>query len=465
MYNYYFQKFNFVWLLDLKYGLFHSLYDSGLNTSMQFLSMKFLYLNYQGLQELPPYFIEAQNLLYLNLSHNIIQTVKENAFALMHNIQSLSFVSNKLISLESDFFKDLSSLSHLYLSDSPLTHIAANTFSKNPDLMVIRSEWYMICCVAFAIKDCQPQNHFVSLCSTLISSDTQRMAVMTQGIIIIICNVGALVVQCVVSNRRKSETYRIVSLIIADWLMGVYLLAIATVDLTYNAVFYRIASEWPNSVTCITVGLINYISSEMSLLILSILSFYRMISISSVGGMESMKSQVKLTCVLAWSAVVISGVSYTVYLFNQNMGVSKNMCILLGISDQGFKSPLEYIFQIIFVSINFIFLAVIIVSMASLFHKVTKSYQLVVRTSGRHAKSQNMRLIHTGLKMLLLLVCNVFTWMPFLTVSIMLLCGLPVHENVLQWVVVIGIPICACTDPILYNLASLRAHLKVSSLQ
>ena len=459
MYNY-FQKFNCVWLLDLKYGLFHSLYGSGLNTSMNFVSVKFLYLNYQGLQALPPYFIEAQNLLYLNLSSNIIQAVKENAFSLMHNIQRLSFVSNKLISLESDFVEELSFLSHLYLSDNPLTHIVANTFSKNPELMVIRSEWYMICCVAFVIKDCQPQKQFVSSCSNLISSNAQRTIVLTQGIIIIICNVGALVVQCVVNKRTKSETYLIVSLIMADWLMGVYLLAMATVDLTYSAIFYQIVSEWTNSMTCIIIGLINYISSEMSLLILSILSFYRMISISKVGGMEFMKSQVKITCVLAWSAIVISGVSYTVYLFNQNMGVRNSMCILLGISDQGFKSTLEYIFQVIFVSMNMIFLAVIIVSMASLFHKVIKSYQLVVRTSGKHAKYQNIRLIHTGLRMLLLLVCNVFTWIPFLAVSIMLLCGLPVHENVLQWVVVIGIPICACTDPILYNLASLRAHSK-----
>ena len=446
--------------LDLKYGLFHSLYEKALNTTVYFLSVKFLYLNYQGLQALPSHFIEAPNLLYLNLSYNIIQTVKENAFVLMHNIQSLSLVSNKLISLESDFFKDLSSLSHLYLSDNPLTHIAANTFSKNPDLMVIRSEWYMICCVAFVIKDFQPQKQFVSSCSNLIPSDAQRMAVVTQGIVIIICNVGAMVLHCVLSHRVKCEKYLIVSLIIADCLMGVYLLAIATVDLTYNAIFYQIVSEWTNGMTCITVGLINYISSEMSLLILSILSFYRMISISKVGGMEFMKSQVKITCDLALSAIVLSGVSYIVYLFNQNMRVRNNMCILLGISDQGFISPLEYIFQVIFVSMNLIFLAVIIVSMAFLFHKVIKSYQLLVRTSGKHAKSHNMRLIHTGLRMLLLLVCNVFTWIPFLTVSIMLLCGLSVHENVLQWVVVIGIPICACADPILYNLASLRAHLK-----
>ena len=242
--------------------------------------------------------------------------------------------------------------------------------------------------------------------------------------------------------------------------MGVYLLAIAIVDLIYNTIFYQIVSEWTNSMTCIIIALVNFVSSETSLLILSILSFFRMLSISKIGGMLVFKSEVKVTCACAWIAIVITGVAYAAYLFTHNMEVRNNMCILTGVSHQRYITSLEYIFQIAFIGVSLIFLIVIIVSMACIFHTVIKSSKLVAKSSGHHAKSHSLRLFHTGLRLLILLVCNVFTWLPFLTVSIMLLCGVSVHESVLQWVVVLSIPICACTDPVLYNLVSLKVHLK-----
>ena len=461
IYNNYFSKLSYIWLLDIKYGLFYSQLEQGVNTPRSFLSVKFLYLNHQGLRVLPPYFIEGPNIIYANLSHNSIQSVQENVFSLTPNIQILSFVSNKLTSLESHFCSGLSLLSHLYLSDNPLIHIAVNVFLENPDLTVIRSEWYMVCCVAFVVRDCKPQNYFVSSCSDLISSDAQVIAIMIQGIIVIVGNVGALILQCVATHGAKSEKYLIVSLIFADLLMGAYLLAIAAVHLTYNAVFYQIVSEWTSSITCITVGLVNFVSSEMSLLILSTLSFFRMISIEKFGGMMHMKSQVKITCACAWVAIVTVGISYTGYLFLQSLEIRNNMCILFGVSHQRNITPLEYIFQVLFICLNLIFLFVIVISMALIFHRVIKSQQLVAQSRGRHEKSQNVRLIRTGIRLLLLLICNVLTWIPFLTVSIVSFCGLNVHDYILQWVVVLGVPICAGTDPILYNLVSLKARITV----
>ena len=460
LYNDYIHKLNYVWLLDLRHGLFYSRLEQRLSTSNRFLSLKFLYLNHQGLQALPPSFIEGPNILYLNLSHNIIQSVQENAFSLMQNIKSLSFVSNELTSLESHFCHDLTLLSHLYLSENPLIHITTDVFLNNGYLIMIRSEWYMVCCVAFATKDCQPQNDFVSSCSDLISSDLQITAIITQGIIVFIGNIGALALQCVLYKIEKSDQFLIISLIFADLLMGFYLLAIATVDLMYNKVFYQIVSEWTNSITCIAVGLVNFVSSEMLLLMVSILSFFRVISINKVGGMASMKPRIRITCACSWFAIVIAGILYTAYLFNRNIGIGNNMCILIGISHQRYITSLEYIIQPVFISVNLIFLLMIIICMTCIFHKVIKSNKLVAQTSGQHAKSQNVRLIRIGVKLMVLLVCNVLTWVPLLTVSVMLLYGLNVHENALQWVAVLGVPICACTDPVLYTLASVKAHLK-----
>ena len=71
----------------------------------------------------------------------------------------------------------------------------------------------------------------------------------------------------------------------------------------------------------------------------------------------------------------------------------------------------------------------------------------------------NFRLLKVSLKLALLLLCNMLTWLPFMIVSILLQAGVNVHENVQQWVVVLGLPLSASTDPILYNLAYLKTYL------
>ena len=215
--------------------------------------------------------------------------------------------------------------------------------------------------------------------------------------------------RCLVTHGTKAEKYLIISLILADLLMGVYLQAIASVHLTYKSVFYQIVSEWNTSITCIFIGLSNFVSSEVSLLILSVLSFTRMISIRKFGGIAFMKSKVRIACAITWSGILVSGICYTVYMFTQNMGVHNNMCILLlGISSQRDMTLLEYIFQIIFVSCNMVSLLAVVSSVFYIFHTVLKSYHRLLELSSTPRKSHEFRLIRTGLRLLLLMVCNVF---------------------------------------------------------
>ena len=104
-------------------------------------------------------------------------------------------------------------------------------------------------------------------------------------------------------------------------MMGIYLLVIAYVDLTYSATFHEIISEWTNGIPCILLGLVNFISSEVSLMMLSLLSFARVISVDKLGGMSLLKSKIRIACICIWSIAVIVGIFYVVYTFTNNMGL------------------------------------------------------------------------------------------------------------------------------------------------
>ena len=462
LYKHFHTHMNYVWLISLQNGSFVSLLENLVNATQYFLSVKFLYLNHQRLYTLPPYFIDGPNMIYLNLSDNVIKSVQTRAFYLVKHVKTLSMAFNKLKSLEAHFFSDLTMLCHLYLNDNPLMNIAARVFIGNPALIMIRSDLYLVCCVAISTEDCQPQNQFVSSCSDLISSHPQRVAIMTQGIIVTVCNIGVLVTQFTPMRSSSGDRLLIVSLGFADFLMGVYLLGISSVDLIYNRTFYVIVSEWGSGITCTIFGLISFVSSEASLCTLCILAYARMHSINRFGGMLLVKGKIRAACILTWLVIVTSGVACVVCFKTQAMGLRNNMCILLGISSahQRYVTDWEHALQIALIVATMLLLFAMTVSMANIFHITVKSYRSVIKTGGQLAKSRKMRLIHVGFKLLLLLSCNVLTWIPILTVSSLLLVGIPVHEVILQWVIVLCLPICAITDPILYNLPSIKAFIK-----
>ena len=264
-------------------------------------------------------------------------------------------------------------LCHLYLNDNPLINIAPSVFQGNPALVLIRSDLYLVCCVAINTEDCQPQNQFVSSCSDLISSLPQRVAIMTQGINVTVCNIGVLVTQFTPMHSSSGDRLLIVSLGFADFLMGVYLLGISCVDLIYNRVFYIIVSEWSSGITCTIFGLISFVSSEASLLTLCILAYARMYSISKTGGMLLIKGKIRAACFVTWVVIVTSGVACVVCLNTQAMGLHNNMCVLLGISSsqQRYVTAWEHALQIALIVATILLLFAMAVSMASIFHTVS----------------------------------------------------------------------------------------------
>ena len=158
-----------VQLLSLQGGGF----DRVKRITTSFLSVKVLQLNYLGITVLDQSFINGPNIIFVNISHNSIHTIHRNTFNLMRNIKILSLTSNYLQNLESYFCTQLKNLTYLYLSDNPLVNVASDVFLESPKLLMIRSDWYMVCCVAVHVEDCYPQNQLMSSCSNLVSSFAQ----------------------------------------------------------------------------------------------------------------------------------------------------------------------------------------------------------------------------------------------------------------------------------------------------
>jgi hypothetical protein len=449
-----------VMLLDLRYGIFSSLLEQhahNIKLLTAFTSVKLLFLNYLGFKILPPQFINGPNVIHLDLSHNSIQSIHKFAFKNMKNIKYLSLSFNSLQSFSFDTCRELESLSILHLNGNPLTSISETGVLHSAGLQVLRSDWYIVCCVAAHVADCEPQEEFVSSCSNLISSTLQKTVVMGEAMVITIGNLGAIIVQ-VLSN--EDTKFLVVNLVVADLLMGGYLLAIASVDITYHGTFYTIVHDWTHGKVCFGIGVIQFVSSQASILILSILSVGRMISIEKIGGMRVIKSRLRLFCIGAWITSLAVAISFTLHIIMNDMAAQNSLCITLGISkDYTHISIVEFIYHLVFITCNCVLIVVIMTSMVYIFFVIVRSSRSVKQSGGSQSNSRRTPLVNVGWRLFLILMCNIFSWLPFLVVSSLLIAGEKMHDYIIQWFVILGVPICALTDPFMYNMATLRTYI------
>ena len=117
----------------------------------------------------------------------------------------------------------------------------------------------------------------------------------------------------------------------------------------YRDYFYTIISSWSSSPLCLALSLMNFLSPECSLLILTILSVVRFKCISKVGGLKRTGKTILVSAVGAWSIASLFGLLYIIIIYVVDLKIRNNMCILFIIFDRHHVLTIEYVFQVIYV--------------------------------------------------------------------------------------------------------------------
>ena len=128
------------------------------------------------------------------------------------------------------------------------------------------------------------------------------------GIMAILLNTVALIQIVRDLNGAKSYGYAmtkcfILCIIIGDLLMGVYLLTIGIEDILIGNSYCLKQFEWLVSKTCLALGVVNCVASQLSLFSMTVLSIHRMNSSHSLsasrGTVHEMASKLKIGSVIA----------------------------------------------------------------------------------------------------------------------------------------------------------------------
>ncbi|CAL1534132.1 unnamed protein product [Lymnaea stagnalis] len=369
-------------------------------------------------------FSDLTRLMTINLDHNLISYIDKNAFKGIFNIQTIDLRVNKLPLVENETFYHLNRLSYIY-------------FDK-----------FYLCLNASQATTCLPLGDGISSKDNLLESIILRISVWVVALFSCGGNLLVLFGRFFMREDNRIHSFFIKNLSLADLLMGMYLLIIAVHDVKYRGQYILHDEKWRNSWECDVSGMLSTLSTEMSVLTLSVITLDRYISI--MYPLSFRKRGLKLAygvmaftwlvCVVL-AALPIMGIDY----FGPSFYRDNAVCIPLHLHDPRAKGW-EYS-SFLFLGINFCSFGFIAYAYVAMFYSIHMS-ALPLRTT---RESKERCLVK---RFFFIVITDFVCWIPIIIIKIIALGGLNISDELYAWVIVFVLPVNSALNPMLYTLTT-----------
>ncbi|XP_030846903.1 G-protein coupled receptor GRL101-like [Strongylocentrotus purpuratus] len=391
----------------------------------------------------------------LDLSYNPILHIEEGAFANLRNLVYLFFVEVYLPSIEPDIISNLSSLTTVSASDNRLC--------------CLLSDQENVTCARTSPKS--P----LETCGRLYPSVVLGAFGWIIGFTALVGNINVLVLRLRQDRNINVQTLLIINLAVADCLMGVYMIFITSADIHFGETFFLSAPWWRDSILCKVASVLAFISSELSVLTLTLITLERLICILFPFGKYRFDLKVtRVLLVALW--IIVFMVGLVPFLLDSHLsGIYGLSDVCLGLPlhvDSGETGILRFerelpwseefvvvydvissdsrpswIYSVvIFIGLNMVLFIVILVCYISMFIAVQRSARSVGNSKMRG------RDITVARKMAFIVLTNFACWMPIIIMGILTQTGLVVLPSSLYaWTVIFILPINSSINPLLYT--------------
>ncbi len=171
----------------------------------------------------------------------------------------------------------------LFLHNNPLTHLDINIF-KSVVIGQIKTGSYVVCCIKPPECECNTPSPWYFSCLRSFPNLALRVIYICASLIINTLNIVLLIItsqkQKTSKTKQQSGSYNTIvgSINIGDLLCGIYLTMIWSADIYYGETFVVKNLQWRKNATCTLAFAINLFFSLFLPLLLSILSFSRLMA-------------------------------------------------------------------------------------------------------------------------------------------------------------------------------------------
>ena len=292
-----------------------------------------------------------------------------------------------------------------------------------------------------------------------MKNNTLQICIWILGILAFLGNLLVIIWRIIDKEENRVNSFLLTNLAVADMLMGVYMLTIAIMDLRWRGEYFMHDIKWRSGIGCQIVGALSMLSSEVSVLILTIITLDRLISIVFPFKFDRLtyKSAV-FSCIGVWifgvviSVIPITGLSYF-YDDSGNFGFYSRsaVCLPLQLSG-GIRKPAGWEYSVtFFIGLNFTSFTFILMAYITMFW--------TVKRVSRAARSTDLNKESAMAKRLVFIVMTDFCcWMPIIIISILSLTRNFDDPNKIAyvWIAVFVLPLNSSLNPILYTFSTDR---------
>ena len=299
-----------------------------------------------------------------------------------------------------------------------------------------------------------------------MKNKTLQTCIWILGILAFLGNLFVIIWRALDKEENRVQSFLLINLAVADLLMGVYLLTIAIMDLRWQGEYFMHDIEWRSGMGCRIAGVLSMLSSEVSVLILTIITMDRLICIVFPFKFNRLTYRAAVfACIGVWvfgaviSVIPITGISY--FYGDEsagNFGFYSRSAVCLPLQLSGGR-PAGWEYSVtFFVCLNFISFTFILVAYITMFW--------TVKRSSRAARSTNLNKESAMAKRLVFIVMTDFCcWMPIIIINILSLTGNFDDPNKIAyvWIAVFVLPLNSSLNPILYTFSTERAKRSLLS--
>ena len=460
-----------------------------------------------GIQELND--VRLFNLRSLDLSDNLLRDVNIRQLTFWPQLRYLSLAGNPLMDsffvdiffqsvaqlyvldlsrvpisqLNTDFFSSFNSLGHLNMSGcgiryvtrgslqilpklrsldvrgSPLTSFPRDVFKDMSRLQHVRTDNYKLCCPetlpsGFDPRNCLAPSDELSSCSSLLRSDVYRVVLSLFATLALLGNAGSLVARVFVekSGRRSGFVVFVVHLCVADFFMGFYLAVIGTADFRYRGSYLWEDTTWRHSVVCRMAGVTCFLSSEVSALIVCLITLDRFLVLRfPFSQLHFRRSSAQTACCLVWLVgLLFSLVPLLPVTSHWEFYSQTGTCIPLPITRRNFPGA-AYSFGVLIV-FNFVLFLLIAVGQAFIYVSVRTN---AMATDSSLRQSQDASIAR---RLITIAVTDFMCWFPIGLLGLLASQGTSIPGEVAVAMAICVLPLNSAVNPFLYTLNVLLEH-------
>ena len=403
-----------------------------------------------SLRYLPDFiFQNLSNLQILDLSWNLLTHVNMKNFHGLDKLYDIIIHNNLIEYVEDSVFQSQSFLNLLDLSYNKIRYIEENTFAHLSVKDMVTDE-FRFCCLAKQARHCYPEPDEFSSCDDLINGILFKVVIWVLGLLAICGNL--IVIMWRLWNLREySGTILYINLAISDFLMGIYLIIIASADLYFMGIYAPNSPQWRQGLLCKFAGFISLVSSQVSVSLLVIITANKWYSIVYPFKDNLFSGKINLVlCFASWlswsvlSLIPVAGISY----FGEEF-VKNGTCLLYNLSEGRYKGW-EYI-TFIFLLFNTLSFSFMLVAYISMYSNLRHSRHGAKRRASREDRWM-------ARKFILIVATDGICWLPLIAFSINSLRGIKIENQLAVWLSLFILPVNSALNPYLYSYSTIKQH-------